>query len=48
MQATGLDKHGLESSLPLKYTHIDIAASACVFPEIPTAAPIVALAKAHL
>ncbi|XP_011203479.2 putative aminopeptidase W07G4.4 isoform X2 [Bactrocera dorsalis] len=48
IQATGLDKHGLESSTPLKYTHIDIAASACVFPEIPTAAPIVTLAKTHL
>ncbi|XP_004534214.1 putative aminopeptidase W07G4.4 isoform X1 [Ceratitis capitata] len=48
IQVTGLDKHGLESNLPIKYTHIDIAASACVFPEIPTAAPIVALAKTHL
>uniref|UniRef100_A0A1I8Q2Y3 Cytosol aminopeptidase domain-containing protein n=1 Tax=Stomoxys calcitrans TaxID=35570 RepID=A0A1I8Q2Y3_STOCA len=48
MQTTGLDKHGLESERPLKYTHLDIAGSAGDYPKLPTAAPIVALAKAHL
>ncbi|XP_011290244.1 putative aminopeptidase W07G4.4 [Musca domestica] len=48
MQTTGLDKHGLESQKPLKYTHLDIAASAGEHPKMPTAAPIIALAKAHL
>ena len=48
IQTTGLDKHGLESSHPLKYTHLDIAASAGEYPKMPTAAPIVALAKVHL
>ncbi|XP_054735193.1 putative aminopeptidase W07G4.4 isoform X1 [Anastrepha obliqua] len=48
IQATGLDKHGVDSKFPIKYTHIDIAGSACVFPEMPTGAPIVALAKTHL
>ncbi|ALC46807.1 Dip-B, partial [Drosophila busckii] len=46
--ATGLDKHGLESEHPLKYTHLDIAGSAGEYPEMPTAAPIVALVKTHL
>lgn len=48
IQTTGLEKHGLDSEKPLKYTHLDIAASAGEYPKMPTAAPIVALAKAHL
>lgn len=48
IQVTGLDKHGIESDYPLKYTHLDIAASAGEYPKMPTAAPIIALAKAHL
>jgi len=48
IQTTGLDKHGVESDHPLKYTHLDIAASAGDYPKMPTAAPIIALAKTHL
>jgi len=48
MQTTGLTKHGLDSKEPLKYTHLDIAASAGEYPKMPTAAPIIALAKTHL
>lgn len=48
IKATGLDKHGLDSEKPLKYTHLDIAGSAGEYPEMPTAAPIVALVKTHL
>ncbi|KAI9580464.1 putative aminopeptidase W07G4.4 isoform X1 [Glossina fuscipes] len=48
IQATGLNKHGLDSPKPLKYTHLDIAASAGELPALPTAAPIIALTKAHL
>jgi len=48
IQVTGLEKHELESEKPLKYTHLDIAASAGEFPKMPTAAPIIALAKTHL
>ncbi|KAM7364405.1 dipeptidase B isoform 1-T2 [Cochliomyia hominivorax] len=48
IQSTGLDKHGLNSEKPLKYTHLDIAGSAGEYPKMPTGAPIVALAKAHL
>ena len=48
MQTTGLDKHSLDSDKPLKYTHLDIAGSAGEHPKMPTAAPIIALAKAHL
>lgn len=48
IQTTGLDKHGLNSEKPLKYTHLDIAGSAGEHPKMPTAHPIIALAKAHL
>lgn len=48
MKATGLDKHGLRSDKPLKYTHLDIAASAGAIPSMPTGAPIVALVKTHI
>lgn len=41
--ASGLDKHGLRSEKPLKYCHIDIAASSGPFPGIPSGAPIAAL-----
>ncbi|XP_034486469.1 putative aminopeptidase W07G4.4 [Drosophila innubila] len=48
IKATGLDKHGLDSSKPIRYSHLDIAGSAGEYPDMPTAAPIVALAKTHL
>ncbi|XP_013108486.2 putative aminopeptidase W07G4.4 [Stomoxys calcitrans] len=48
MQITGLDKHGLKSKQPLRYTHLDIAPSAGEYPKMPTGAPLVALAKVHL
>lgn len=48
VRVTGLDKHGLRSDKPLKYTHLDIAASAGNIPDMPTGAPIVALVKAHI
>nr|CAD7569783.1 unnamed protein product [Timema californicum] len=41
--ASGLDKHSLDSSNPLKYTHIDIAASAGDLPNEPTGAPVIGL-----
>jgi len=41
--ASGLDKHGKDSSQPLKYTHLDIAASSGPFPGIPSGAPIAGL-----
>jgi len=43
--AAGLDKHGLDSKAPLKYTHVDIAAASGPFPGVPTGAPILAFAK---
>ena len=51
--ASGLDKHGLDSKLPLCYTHVDIAPSAECKPSglgLPkvTGAPIVAFAAAFL
>lgn len=48
MLATGLDKCGLNSSTPIKYSHLDIAGSAGDFPDMPTGAPILALVKTHL
>lgn len=44
IMASGLDKHGRDSSSPLKYTHLDIAASSGPFPGLPTGSPIMALA----
>uniref|UniRef100_A0A8D8CU03 Aminopeptidase W07G4.4 n=1 Tax=Culex pipiens TaxID=7175 RepID=A0A8D8CU03_CULPI len=48
MLSTGLDKHGLKSDRPIKYSHLDIAGSAGDIPDPPTGAPILALARTHL
>uniref|UniRef100_A0A182S575 Cytosol aminopeptidase domain-containing protein n=1 Tax=Anopheles funestus TaxID=62324 RepID=A0A182S575_ANOFN len=48
MLATGLDSCGLNSSHPIKYSHLDIAGSAGDVPDTPTGSPILALAEAHL
>lgn len=48
MLASGLVAHGTQSAHPLKYTHLDIAGSAGDVPLMPTGAPILALAEAHL
>lgn len=44
--ASGLDKHGKDSAEPLKFSHVDIAASSGPFPGLPTASPVLAFAKA--
>jgi leucyl aminopeptidase len=44
----GLDKHGIDSENPIKYSHIDIAGSSGPFPGIPTGAPIVALTAKYV
>ncbi|XP_071033064.1 putative aminopeptidase W07G4.4 [Parasteatoda tepidariorum] len=44
IKASGLDKHDINSSQPLKYSHIDIAGSSGPFPGVPTGSPIAALA----
>ncbi|KAL5471135.1 hypothetical protein EMCRGX_G029218 [Ephydatia muelleri] len=41
--ASGLDKHGIDSSTPVAYTHLDIAGSGGGHPNFPTGAPIPAL-----
>ncbi|XP_055587779.1 putative aminopeptidase W07G4.4 [Uranotaenia lowii] len=46
--STGLEKHGLKSDRPIKYSHLDIAGSAGDIPDPPTGAPIMALARTHL
>lgn len=46
--ASGLDKHEISCKKPIKYTHLDIAASAGEYPNMPTGAPILALASMHL
>ncbi|XP_052865334.1 putative aminopeptidase W07G4.4 [Anopheles cruzii] len=48
MMATGLDKCGLKSSYPIKYSHLDIAGSAGDVPDTPTGSPVLALARTHL
>lgn len=48
IMASGLDKHGRETKKPLPYSHLDVAASAGYFPDTPTGAPILALAKRFL
>ncbi|XP_014241640.1 putative aminopeptidase W07G4.4 [Cimex lectularius] len=45
---SGLDKHGLDSKEPLRYTHLDIAASSGHLPELATGAPLLALANKFL
>ena len=47
-RASGMDKHGSNSTRPLRYTHMDIAGSSGLFPGVPTGAPIVALAHAFV
>ncbi|XP_051169638.1 putative aminopeptidase W07G4.4 [Leptopilina boulardi] len=48
IMASGLNQHGRDSEKPLRYSHLDIAASAGDFPEIGTGAPVLALAKRFL
>lgn len=48
MLASGLDKHGLKSDRPIKYSHLDIAGSAGDIPDPPTGSPIAALVRTHL
>ncbi|XP_058813167.1 putative aminopeptidase W07G4.4 [Topomyia yanbarensis] len=48
MLASGLEKHGLKSNRPIKYSHLDIAGSSGELPDPPTGAPILALARTHL
>lgn len=45
IRASGLDKYGINADQPIKYTHLDIAGSSGHFPGIPTAAPLLTLAK---
>ncbi|XP_037088556.1 putative aminopeptidase W07G4.4 [Pollicipes pollicipes] len=42
--ASGLDKHGIDSDKPLRYSHLDIAAGSGPFPGVPTGSPILAMA----
>ncbi|KJE92586.1 hypothetical protein CAOG_003521 [Capsaspora owczarzaki ATCC 30864] len=46
--ASGLDKHGLDSTQPIAYSHLDIAGAAAMPPLLPTASPLVTLAAAFI
>lgn len=46
--ASGLKEHGSADAVPLKYSHLDIAASAGCFPHPATGAPVLALANKYL
>ncbi|XP_058793754.1 putative aminopeptidase W07G4.4 [Phymastichus coffea] len=48
VMASGLDKHGKVADKPLKYTHLDVAASAGDMSQNATASPILALSKRFL
>lgn len=48
VQVSGLDKHGIDSEYPIKYSHLDIAASSGPFPGVPTGAPIPALTSRYV
>lgn len=48
IQAAGLDKHGLDSSKPIPYSHLDIGGAAGDYPDEPTGSPIVALTMTYL
>ena len=48
LQVSGLDRHGLDSKLPIPFSHIDIAASSGPFPGIPSGSPVPALAVHYL
>lgn len=41
-------QHGSDSQQPLRYTHLDIAASSGPFPGVPTGSPLVAMAHAFV
>lgn len=46
--ASGLDKHGSGSSSPIKYSHLDIAASAGDYPDPATGSPVLALTETYI
>jgi leucyl aminopeptidase len=51
IKSSGLDEHGIDSARPLRYTHLDIAASASIGSIMEgreTGAPVPALAQAYL
>lgn len=48
IMASGLDKNGLDSENPIKFSHIDMAASAGNMEELPTGSPLLAFAKTFL
>jgi len=48
VQVSGLDKHGIDSSLPIPFSHMDIAGSSGPFPGIPSGSPIAALVNRYL
>jgi len=45
-RASGLDRHGLDSTTPIAYSHLDIAGSTHAWPNPVTAAPLPALVSA--
>ncbi|GAB1598632.1 putative aminopeptidase W07G4.4 [Argonauta hians] len=48
IMASGMDKHGIDSSTPIPYSHIDIAGSSGPFPGVPTGAPVLALSSQYI
>eukprot|EP00106_Octopus_bimaculoides_P010221 XP_014777663.1 PREDICTED: putative aminopeptidase W07G4.4 [Octopus bimaculoides] len=46
--ASGMDKHGIDSNIPIPYSHIDVAGSSGPFPGVPTGAPVLALSSHYI
>ncbi|EDV22798.1 expressed hypothetical protein, partial [Trichoplax adhaerens] len=49
IRASGLDKFGIDADKPIRYTHLDIAGSSGLYPQVnPTGAPLPSLAQRYL
>ncbi|GFU08914.1 putative aminopeptidase W07G4.4 [Trichonephila clavipes] len=48
IMSSGLDKHDINSEIPLKYSHVDIASSSGPFPGLPTGSPIPAFTASFI
>jgi len=48
IMTSGLDKHGLDSSKQIKYTHLDIAGAEGNFPGLPSGSPVTGLYSRYI
>jgi len=48
IMGSGMDKHGIDSKSPLKYTHVDMAGAEGPFPGVPWGSPVAAFAARYV